>query len=51
MKKFLNPEFEYLKLTLRDVICESTDSIDGDNGMIDETESLPGEEDEGFGEE
>lgn len=50
MKKFLDPDFEYLKLTLRDVICEST-GIDGDGGMIDETESLPGEEDEGFGEE
>lgn len=50
MKRFLDPEFELLKLTLRDVICTSDTGIDGD-GMIDESEPLPGEEDEGFGEE
>ena len=50
MKKFLDPEFEFLKLTLRDVICESTSDIDSSEGWIDETTS-PGEEDEGFGEE
>ena len=51
MKKFLDPEFEFLKLTLRDVICESLTDVDSEEGWIDESEPLPPGEDEGFGEE
>lgn len=51
MKKFLDPEFEFLKLTLRDVICDSLTDVDSEEGWIDESEPLPPGEDEGFGEE
>jgi hypothetical protein len=50
MKKFLDPEFELLKLTLRDVICNSLNEVDSEEGWLEESEPLPPGEDEGFGE-
>lgn len=52
MKKFLDPEFELLKLTLRDVLCTSTGDVDSEWGELEEG-SVPSEpgEDEGFGED
>lgn len=52
MKKFLDPEFELLKLTLRDVICNSTGDVDSEWGELEES-SVPSDPDadEGFGDE